>query len=217
MNYDEKRNSRPSAYYLISYYIGLSSYFRTLTYRCSERSDLVSSGAAHHRLNHAQACLWEILLLQSRVRTTRTSSRNDVLNKGKAGEACWRPLKLPTRAVHHRHPSVLAGESTQTYPGALSRSTAQPKNVEANVGAASRQRYAQLSGLIGQACKRARGSPRGTAWSNEKRRRLALIDPAANIGFSGVLSEPHRPRGHFGSAVLILLYFFRVRILESRH
>jgi hypothetical protein len=114
--------------------------------------------AAHHRLNRRQACLWEILLLQSRVRTTRTSSRNDVLNKGKAGEACWRPLKLPTRAVHHRHPSVLAGESTQTYPGALSRSTAQPKNVEANVGAASRQRCAQLSDIIGHACKRARRS-----------------------------------------------------------
>ena len=109
-------------------------------------------------MNRRQACLWEILLLQSRVRTTRTSSRNDVLNNGKAGEACWRPLKLPTRAVHHRHPSVLAGESTQTYPGALSRSTAQPKNVEANVGAASRQRCAQLSDIIGHACKRARRS-----------------------------------------------------------
>ena len=51
----------------------------------------------------------------------------------------------------------------------------------------------------------------------EKRRRLALVDPAANIGFSGVISEPQRPRGHFGSAVLILLYFFRVRILGSSH
>ena len=111
---------------------------------------------AHHRLNHRQACLWEIQGFQSRVRTTRTSSRNDVLNNGMAGEACWRPPKPPTRAVHHRHPSVLAGESTQTYPGALSRSTAQPKNVEANVGAASRQRCAQLSGIIGSACKRAR-------------------------------------------------------------
>ena len=113
---------------------------------------------AHHRLNYRQACLWEIQGFQSRVRTTRTSSRNDVLNNGKAGEACWRPPKLPTRAVHHRHPSVLAGESTQTYPGALSRSTAQPKNVEANVGAASRQRCAQLSDIIGHACKRARRS-----------------------------------------------------------
>ena len=108
---------------------------------------------------------------------------------------------------HHNHPFVLAGESTQTYPGALSRSTAQPKNVEANVGAASRQRCAQLI-THRPPFQTGKKKPRGTAWSNEKRQRSALVDPAANLGFPGVLSEPQRPRGHFGSAVLILLYFF---------
>ena len=114
--------------------------------------------AAHHRLNHRQAYLWEIQGFRSRVRTIRTSSRNAVLNTCQGLRSVWRPPKLPTRAVYHRHPSVLGGESTQTYPGALSRSTAQPKNVEANVGAASRQRCAQLSDITGRACKRARRS-----------------------------------------------------------
>ena len=48
--------------------------------------------------------------------------------------------------------------STQTYPGAPSRSTAQPKNAEANTDAALRQRCAQLPGMIGHAFKRARRS-----------------------------------------------------------
>jgi len=84
------------------------------------------------------------------------------------------------------------------------------------MGATSRQRCALLWSHRPR-LQTGEKKPRGTAWGNEKRRRLALIDPAANLGFSGVLSEPQRPRGHFGIAVP---FFFctalRIRILESR-
>ena len=131
---------------------------------------LFGSRIITHRRRAHRAYLWALQGFQSRVRTTRTSSRNTVWNNGKAGEACLRPPELPTRAAASCLPYSPARAPRHTMvPGALSRSTAQPNNVEANVGAASRQRCAQLWSHRPR-FQTGKKEPRGTAWSYEKRR-----------------------------------------------
>jgi hypothetical protein len=115
--------------------------------------------AAHHHRTHRPAYIWALQDFQSRVRTTRKSSRNAVLNTCQGWRSVWRPPKLPTRAVtsptafrtrRREHPDVpwfsepkhsAAKERWSYAMSALHRASAAPS-----------------SDLIGHACKRARGS-----------------------------------------------------------